>query len=59
MAQKKVETEGHFLFEKDQLGYFQFGFVQGQIDYRIVKLGGICPYSKEYGSIDEQKKQLI
>ena len=36
-----METEGHFLFEKDQLGYFQFGLVQGQIDYRIEKIGEI------------------
>ena len=33
-----METEGHFLFEKDQLGSFQFGLVQGQIDYREVFL---------------------
>jgi hypothetical protein len=30
-----METEGHFLFEKDGSGSFQFGLVQGQIDYRI------------------------
>ena len=36
-----METEGHFLFEKNQLGSFQFGLVQGQIDYRIEKIGEI------------------
>ena len=36
-----METEGHFLFEKDQLGSFQFGLVQGQIDYRIEIIGEI------------------
>ena len=28
-------TEGHFTFENDDMGYFQFGAVDGQIDYRI------------------------
>ena len=32
-------TEGHFTFEKGGLGYFQFGLVEGQIDYRIEKCG--------------------
>ena len=32
-------TEGHFTFDKDELGSFQFGAVQGQIDYRIEKIG--------------------
>ena len=32
-------TEGHFTFEKDGLGYFQFGLVEGKIDYRIEKCG--------------------
>ena len=36
-----METEGHFTFEKDEIGYFQFGLVQGQIDYRIEKVGEI------------------
>ena len=36
-----METEGHFLFEKDDLGSFQFGLVQGQIDYKIEKIGEI------------------
>jgi len=31
-------TEGHFSFGKDEIGSFQFGLVQGQIDYRIGKL---------------------
>ena len=36
-----METEGHFLFEDDDLGSFQFGLVQGQIDYRVEKMGEI------------------
>jgi hypothetical protein len=32
-------TQGHFLFEKDELGSFQFGLVQGRIDYRIENKG--------------------
>ena len=35
-----LETEGHFTFDKDELGSFQFGAVQGQIDYRIEDIGG-------------------
>lgn len=30
-----METEGHFSFESDGLGFFQFGLVEGRIDYRI------------------------
>jgi hypothetical protein len=32
-------TEGHFTFEKDGLGYFRFGLVEGQMDYQIEKYG--------------------
>jgi hypothetical protein len=32
---------GYFKFNKDQLGYFQFGLVEGQIDYRIEKIGEV------------------
>ena len=34
-----MEVERHFNFGKDNLGSFQFGLVQGQIDYRIEKIG--------------------
>ena len=30
---------GYFSFDKDKLGYFQFGAVEGQIDYRMEKIG--------------------
>jgi hypothetical protein len=30
-----MEVPGHFTFEKDGLGNFQFGLVQGQMDCRI------------------------
>jgi hypothetical protein len=36
-----METEGYFLFGDDEMGDFQFGLVQGQIDYRIEKAGEI------------------
>lgn len=36
-----METEGHFLFEEDNLGSFQFGLVQGRIDYKIETIGKI------------------
>jgi hypothetical protein len=32
---------GYFSFIKNDLGYFQFGVVEGQIDYRIEKIGDI------------------
>jgi hypothetical protein len=32
---------GYFSFDKDGLGYFQFGAVQGQIDYRVEKIGDV------------------
>ena len=32
-------TEGHVTFNKDGLGHFQFGLVEGEIDYRIEKCG--------------------
>ena len=34
-----METEGHFLFGKDNLGSFHFGLVKGLIDYRLDKIG--------------------
>ena len=36
-----METEGYFHFDKDEMGYFQFGLVQGQIDYRLEKAGNL------------------
>ena len=34
-----METDGYFSFQKDNIGDFQFGLVQGGIDYRIEKFG--------------------
>ena len=34
-----LETEGHFTFDDDEMGFFQFGAVQGQMDYRIEEFG--------------------
>lgn len=31
-----MDVPGHFTFKKDGLGHFQFGLVQGGMDYRIV-----------------------
>lgn len=36
-----METEGYFLFEKEEIGIFQFGLVRGTIDYRIKKNGEV------------------
>jgi hypothetical protein len=30
-----LEVPGHFTFEKDEMGYFQFGLVQGELDCRV------------------------
>ena len=48
-----METKGHFLFEKDQLGSFQFGLVQGQIDYRIEKMGEVERLEFSWAGQDE------
>ena len=32
-----METKGYFNFHEDNVGVFQFGLVQGEIDYRIEK----------------------
>jgi len=34
-------TPGYFLFDQDGLGHFQFGSVEGHIDYRIEKINGV------------------
>jgi hypothetical protein len=34
-------TPGYFSFAQDGLGYFQFGSVEGQIDYRIEKINDL------------------
>jgi len=30
-----MEIPGYISFEKNNIGYFQFGLVQGQMDYRV------------------------
>jgi hypothetical protein len=32
---------GYFSFDKEDLGYFQFGVVEGQLDYRVEKIGDV------------------
>ncbi|MBA2408517.1 MAG: hypothetical protein H0V62_01635 [Gammaproteobacteria bacterium] len=34
-----MEVPGHFTFARDGLGSFQFGLVQGEIDWRIEAIG--------------------
>jgi hypothetical protein len=34
-----MEVPGHFIFNKDGSGYFQFGLVQGEMDCRIETIG--------------------
>jgi hypothetical protein len=35
-----VEVRGYFEFDAKHSGDFHFGYVQGQIDYRLVERGG-------------------
>ena len=35
-----MEVRGHFTFEKDGTGHFQFGLVQGEMDCRVETEGG-------------------
>jgi len=53
-----METEGHFSFEKDEIGYFQFGLVQGRIDYRIEKVGEIERLEFSWEGQDENDEAL-
>ena len=53
-----METEGYFHFEKDEMGHFQFGLVQGQIDYRIEKVGEIERLEFSWQGQDEDDAAL-
>jgi hypothetical protein len=53
-----METEGYFQFDKDEMGHFQFGLVQGQIDYRIEKVGGIERLEFSWEGQDENDETL-
>lgn len=53
-----METEGYFHFEKDETGHFQFGLVQGQIDYRIEKVGEIERLEFSWEGQDENDEAL-
>jgi hypothetical protein len=53
-----METEGYFRFGDDELGYFQFGLVQGQIDYRLEKTGNIERLEFSWNGQDENDSAL-
>ncbi|MDX9848855.1 MAG: hypothetical protein RBT74_17895 [Tenuifilaceae bacterium] len=53
-----METEGYFLFEKNQLGAFQFGLVQGRIDFRIESAGGIERIEFSWEGQDENDEAI-
>jgi hypothetical protein len=53
-----METEGYFSFETEELGYFQFGLVQGRIDYRIEKIGDIGRLEFTWEGQDENDEAL-
>ena len=49
---------GYFSFKKDNLGYFQFGLVEGQIDYRVEKIGDIERLEFSWEGRDENDEAL-
>ncbi len=53
-----METEGYFLFEDDELGSFQFGLVQGRVDYRIEKIGEVERLEFSWEGQDENDDAL-
>ena len=53
-----IEIEGYFLFEKDELGSFQFGLVQGRIDYKIANIGEIERLEFSWEGQDENDEAL-
>ena len=53
-----METEGYFQFEKDEMGHFQFGLVQGQIDYRIEKIGEMERLELSWEGQDEDDEAI-
>jgi len=53
-----METEGYFSFETEELGCFQFGLVQGRIDYRIEKIGDIERLEFTWEGQDENDEAL-
>ena len=51
-------TEGHFTFEMDGIGHFQFGLVEGEIDYRIEKCGELERIEFSWEGQDENDPDL-
>jgi hypothetical protein len=47
-----------FIRKEDDLGYFQFGLVQGQMDYRVEKIGDIERLEFTWAGQDENDKAL-
>ena len=53
-----METEGYFCFETEELGRFQFGLVQGRIDYRLEEIGNIERLEFTWEGQDENDEAL-
>ena len=51
-------TPGYFSFDKDDLGDFQFGVVEGQIDYRVEKIGDVERLEFSWEGSDENDQAL-
>lgn len=53
-----METDGYFQFDNDGLGGFQFGLVQGQIDYRLETIGEIERLDFSWNGGDENHEAM-
>ena len=49
---------GYFSFDKDDLGNFQFGTVEGQIEYRIEQIGDVERLEFSWEGSDENDQAL-
>ena len=49
---------GYFSFDKDELGHFQFGAVEGQIDYRVEEIGKLERMDFSWEGQDENDPAL-
>jgi len=48
-----MEVPGHFTFRKDGTGHFQFGLVQGEMDWHLENVGGMSRIAFSWEGGDE------
>jgi len=51
-------TKGHFTFEKEGIGHFQFGLVEGDLDYRIETFNDLERLEFSWQGQDENDPEL-